>query len=511
MALNLTGRPRVDFLLKDQTNQRRSIPKGVSAIVIETERGEFSKPYLIRNFDIEFRKYFGGLPETWKTPKTTDGVLLAKRALDAGATLYVTRAEHYTDLTDKATGTSVQPSATVGGVLFTGVDYGDYYAKVTISDAVSGTVDKFDILCELPNSTVDPVTYYDFDKTVTTATALLFKNKVKFMTIGTGTISLGLLSTVTADLSGGDYAFDDLVDADYVGDTAGGTGIHAFDDTLGISYIAVPHKATSTIASGLATYVSNRKDMQAVLGTTIGASAEDIITYRDGTAIDTYLAQMWTGGLIINHPITGLEVQISEIGDVLGTFAKKDNLGNVWDSASGAKYPISNVLGVVKNFGTSARATDFDDLTNAGINCVINDPDMGVVLFGNRTLQKANTQLQKANVASLVVYLFKQLRVIAKFEQFKANDIPTWRTIYNNTSKILVDCQNKQGIVSGTNGWLYDGDQFVDSISDCEINDPADIQNGTYQYNLYFKPISSLEYVQINAIVTSTGVDLTLI
>lgn len=87
-------------------------------------------------------------------------------------------------------------------------------------------------------------------------------------------------------LTGGDDGLTGLTDADFIGSSAGGTGIRAFDLRDDITILTIPGQATSAIQNAMITYaeVTRSKSMVAVLDPPENQSADDIITYVESTA-----------------------------------------------------------------------------------------------------------------------------------------------------------------------------------------------------------------------------------
>lgn len=624
------GRPRIDIDVIDASVILKTGLKGVAGVIGETERGPINTPVLVRTWE-EFRKYFGELPENWVNPKDTLFPWLCQRSLNGGAALVVVRVDHYTDITDRTTGTSIKPTATVAGILFTGVDVGDYRAKVSVAKAASGLADKFDITCSLPNSNVTPVVYKNIDKVVTAGVAALFKDKVRFMEIGTGEIVLGdsayqvetqtivgaieaagegdinvivtsalvtgspvtlgvavanndtaiqvagkvrdalnananitahyivgglndkviltakvyaandttlniaynngtalgltpnatsestvegSVSSVTLEeslLSGGSYAFDSLVDADYIGESVSSTGIRALDSVKQIIRVSVPHKALGLIDIALANYADLRKDIRALVRTPVGLNGAGILDYRKGTgiyahtAIDTHRASMFTGGILARNPVTNILTEIPEIADVIAVKAKKDNKYSEWFAAAGPKYPFANVEGVVYDLSSPAKASEWDDVSKAGVNAVINHAQYGICPWDNRTLQVADTMLKHENVSELVVFLFRSLKPLVESMHFDPNDILTWKAIHRTVTKFLDNLVTGRAIQAD---YLYQGDQNIEDMSEAVINDPADVDKGGYKVKIFVKPITALKYIGIEVTLTNTGVNL---
>ena len=167
-------------------------------------------------------------------------------------------------------------------------------------------------------------------------------------------------------------------------------------------------------------------------------------------------------------------------------------------------------LGVLYNVGSAARKLEGDDLTNKGINPIIDHADFGAVVWGNRTLYRpvgAGSQLQKANVADLIIELNRELRPLIQSELFEPNDVATWRNVHRKVTTYMETVRTNRGVSE----YLYQGDQNVDTVADATINSADDIANGVYKFILYIKPISAIEYVQVQVTITATDVDLTVL
>ena len=160
------------------------------------------------------------------------------------------------------------------------------------------------------------------------------------------------------------------------------------------------------------------------------------------------------------------------------------------------------MLGVDYNLGSAARATEFDQVSNRGINAVIDDPDFGVVIWDNVTLWKEPTLLKHSNIADLLVYLNRELAPLIKSELFEPNDIETWKAIYRKVRPLLELIKERRGIWD----YLYQGDQLIDDIADAQVNTPNNIDAGQYVFNLFIKPKAALKYIGIKVVVANSGV-----
>ena len=300
-----------------------------------------------------------------------------------------------------------------------------------------------------------------------------------------------------------------ISDIDYIGDASTRTGIHSFDTDVEITKLAVPSLANPIIDKYLADYADARKDLRVFVRTPLGVSGSTAIAYRNGTtpynhtAINSWRASMFYGGLLVTDPVTGLEAQSSELGDIAAIYSNKDNKSVEWFSAAGSKRgTLKNVRGVINNLYSPALRTTADAVSIAGINAIVNHPTFGPVLWDNVTLYKANSLLKFDNVAELMIYLTRAVKPITEAETFDPNDIDTWKTICRNIKPLFETVKTGRGI------WDYviQGDQDIDSIDQAVINDPNQVDAGAYKVRIFVKPKVGMKFIGVDMIVTNSGV-----
>lgn len=510
--MNLTGAAKVQVDVVNLSSIIKAELKGIVCVTGPTEIGIVGKPEFVGSY-IEYTRKFGGLLTDTLFPE------LCKRALDAGASLIVSRLGHYTDPTDKTTlvGTKATDTLTVvaDDVVFTAKEVGAGYngITVTIAAAASGNAGKVDISILSPTNPSEPEVIADFSAAPTADEIANFNLRNSFVDLISYTTAIPV---GVATLANGVEDRSLIVTADYIGDAAQLNGIHAFDNTVEATRIACPGVTDPALDIALVAYVETRKDMRAILSTPIGLNADGILDYREGTgayshtAINSWYASMYTGGLNVTSPINGLPKNIHEVGDVLGLKATKDTRQGEWFSTGGPKRgQIKNALGVVYNLGSPYLQANFDRVDNRGVNAVIEHPTYGVVVWGNGTLTKEDTLLKHENIAELVVYMRRAIKPIYESELFEPNDPVTWRSLYRKIkSLVLQPLADNRALIGGEGvGYLYQGDQDVDNVTQATLNKSVDIDAGRYRVRIFFKAVPAMKYVGVELILTNSGVE----
>ena len=491
---------RVIFNIQDFTTGVSTPLTGICYVIGITKRGPVENPVIgesLINSWPQFERTFGGLVTY------TDFPLLCKRALARGAKLRVCRVDSTATPSVKATAKNIPNGDDVPVNLFSvqpkyaGADYNK--VSVAILAASNGNADYWDL--SITHSSEPGLNEYyanisAFKKD--TATNQTNLNDIKkssrlldftYLDASSATLLVPEVAVASAFTGGVDPIGQ--VDADYTGAMA---TFDAVDDGL---VMAVPEMDSDAINSAGATYAKNRGDIVffAHLPNSINTAA-GLVTERVTIASNTKHVAFFGGGLRVRHPETLLEVSISEMGDVLGLLGYVHGNFGAWYSLAGQlKGEIPDSIGVVNNFGSSAKFADLNTLANAQINMVV--VKNGIVqLSGNFSGQYENNVQRFLSVTFLVLWIRKAFIPTLESYLEEPNDPTTWRSIYNQLRATLDKLVSPQQ--RALYKYEYYGDQDANTIDDVQVNDPVDIENGKYKINLKIWPIPALQELTLN-------------
>lgn len=496
----MSGLAKATITITDSSVVNTNGVKGICAVLGITERGRVNQPVLVSSW-FEFQREFGGLLSS------SDFPLLCKRALDGGAKLYVNRIAHYTDIADASTLTGVRATSTT---LFRAKNLGTWGNSLTVVTTVNALdATKLDIKVTLPG-------YASLTQTITGITAVLTADDIA--RFNASSYFVDIIAAAATELDADTYTFSSgtatgtIVNADFIGNASTNTGMHAFGQVTDAWYIAVPEKAVNAIDVALVNYADGRGDMRAILRTPVGLTKDGVVAYRNatgsysGTAINSWRAMMFTGGLKVQHPTTNATIDITEIADVIARISVKDNSGNPWDAFSGSTNgKIPNTIGVVVNYGSPALESDASVIVATGVNPVINHPSFRTVIWGNRSLSlETSKMLFYAHVGDIVMHLQRFIKPIAGAALFKPNDVDTWKGLYNAIMPELENLISQRAIRK----YEYYGDQFVDKYEDVSVNNLADLDAGKYVAIIRIYPTSKLEYLEVKLDIINGAVSL---
>ena len=149
--------------------------------------------------------------------------------------------------------------------------------------------------------------------------------------------------------------------------------------------------------------------------------------------------------------------------------------------------------------------TEYYDVTTGGIlytdnqiNCIIREKGTGYINWGQRTLQKKPSALDRINVARTIIYIETVLRDAARFHLFENN------TAYERLQVEMQFGTFLQQILAA------DGIQQYKVVCDESNNPPSVINNNQMVIDIYIIPSYTAEVIHLNTYVMATGATVSI-
>lgn len=136
---------------------------------------------------------------------------------------------------------------------------------------------------------------------------------------------------------------------------------------------------------------------------------------------------------------------------------------------------------------------DRDDLYTRSINPIATFPREGIVVWGQKTLQKKRSALDRINVRRLLIAAKKYIASASRYLVFEQNTTETRNRFLNIVNPYLADVQRKQG--------LYDFKVIMDESN----NTPDVIDRNELRGAVYLKPAKTAEFIIIDFFLYPTG------
>ncbi len=304
-------------------------------------------------------------PDTSTTVNGTGTLTIETVDTGSGATIQVTGGTANTALafdTSLHTGVDAAPANTLK---LEGKTEGTYANSIkgVVSAASSGRAAEFDLAIQVSGVTKEvftSVTMLDTDvryvETVVNADGV-GSNLVTATDLDAGGTPLSdrPINGTHGFLTAGDDGLAALADTDYVGDSAGATGLYAMDVIDNLRIVAIPGKATATVYSGIKTYCTTYRERSCfgVLSTPTAAAVATtaaMVTFIETTTAmvnsSEEIAVTWPRIKVANPDTvaygTGTYIYVDPAAWWAGTMARNDDtrIGGVYEAPAGIDFGV---------------------------------------------------------------------------------------------------------------------------------------------------------------------------
>ncbi|NBP56002.1 hypothetical protein EBU71_05610 [bacterium] len=171
--------------------------------------------------------------------------------------------------------------------------------------------------------------------------------------------------------------------------------------------------------------------------------------------------------------------------DTAGCMARGDAERAPWFSPAG--YANGRILNAVR-LAWNPNQAERDLLYKHAINPIFTEPGRGVVLFGDKTFTTKPGSFSRINVRRLFIELQKNISALAGNLLFEQNDDATRAGFVNAVEPYLRAVQGQRGLTD------------FRVICDASNNPDAVVNANEFIADIYVRPISSINFIQLNFI-----------
>ena len=282
-------------------------------------------------------------------------------------------------------------------------------------------------------------------------------------------------------------------------------GLEATDYTTSISLLAnknayqynlitIPGLASdfsshvSTITQVINT-IQNRGDSMAIVDLVRYSSNIDTVTTQASVYDTSYVAAYWPWLKTID-PDTSKQVWVPASTLIPGVYAFNDAVAEPWFAPAGINRGVMpTAVRAERNLTQGNR----DTLYQNKVNGIVSFPNTGITVFGQKTLQKKKSALDRVNVRRLLIELKSFISQVADTLVFEQNTVTTRNSFLTQVNPYLSSIQNRQG--------LSDFKVIMDETN----NTSTTIDNNQLIGQIYLQPIKSAEFIILDFNILPTG------
>lgn len=307
-------------------------------------------------------------------------------------------------------------------------------------------------------------------------------------TFGDGYI-FGKPTYVSGNTSNGGVFSTSVGNSDYYSYLKG-IQTYANPEAVDINIFATPginfYDHSSLTSQAIDIMENDRADSLYIIAPPNFSSVEEVVDALDGVSLDTnYTATYWPW-IQVRDQDNATQLFIPPTGEVVRNIALTDNVSFPWFAVAGYSRGLVKAIKATKKLTLDER----DELYKNRINPIATFSDTGTIIWGNKTLQVRESALDRINVRRLLLRARKLISAVAVRLLFEQNDEQVRNEFLRLVNPILESIKRERG--------LY---EFRVTVS----NDPEDIDANTLRGKIYIKPTRSLEFIDVEFIITPTG------
>lgn len=246
-----------------------------------------------------------------------------------------------------------------------------------------------------------------------------------------------------------------------------------------------------------------RGDCFAIIDPPANLTVQQVVNWHNGdgawaeeNALNSSFAALYYPWLKITNQFTESKQWVPPSVKIVSVYAYSDSVSDVWFSPAGLnRGRLFNVEKLERILNVNDRDLLYATNTNA-INPICDFVGDGIVVFGQKTLQRAPTATDRVPVRRMLIYLTKVLATATKYILFEPNDRLTWLQYTQIVNPLVNEVKERRG--------LYE----FKIICDETTNTTSDIDNNTMVGELWLKPTKTAERLINRFVITSTGATL---
>ena len=289
--------------------------------------------------------------------------------------------------------------------------------------------------------------------------------------------------------------FGNLISQDNV------NGLRAVDFTSSISLLnnkeytfnvitapGLNYQNDTTEVASLVTLAENKQDCIAIIDLVAYNAQLGTVTTQAGSINSSYAATYWPWLQVIDG--SGNPTWTPPSALIPGVYAFTDKSSEPWFAPAGMiRGALGNVIRAERRLTTGNR----DTLYTANVNPIATFPGNDVVVFGQKTLQKQASALDRVNVRRLLISLKSFISQIADNLVFEQNTAATRNNFLTQVNPYLETVQQRQG--------LYAFKVVMDETN----NGPDVVDRNELVGAIYLQPTKTAEFIMLDFNILPTG------
>jgi phage tail sheath protein FI len=237
-------------------------------------------------------------------------------------------------------------------------------------------------------------------------------------------------------------------------------------------------------------YITTTPDYNMFVSTTSFSNdfiyPQEAVDNLETAGLDSNYTATYYPWILTRDTVNNTQIYLPPTGEVCRNLALTDNISFPWFASAGYTRGLVNSIKARRKLTQEDR----DTLYKGRINPIATFSDVGTVIWGNKTLQVAESALDRLNVRRLLLQARKLISAVSVRLLFEQNDDVVRQQFLDSVNPILDAIRRDRG--------LYD---FRVTVS----SSPEDLDRNQLVGKIYIKPTKALEFIDIEFLITPTG------
>lgn len=294
-----------------------------------------------------------------------------------------------------------------------------------------------------------------------------------------------------------DPAYSSELDRVVIGNPATLTGIFAFEnpETYDINLMATPGFSSGAVIGQSIQMCMSRGDVLYLVDPPYGLRPQQVVDWHNGMllsdlrqAINSSYAALYWSWLQIFDQFTGENIWIPPSGHALAVFARTSRVAEQWFAPAGLRRGRL-ITPIDVEYSPTLPERDLLYGSGNAVNPIVNFPQDGITIWGQRTLQRMASALDRVNVRMLLSYIKKNLTRALRPFVFEQNDLITWEQAKSLTESFLADIKARRGL------------EDFRVVCDETTNTPERRDRNEMWISIFIKPTKVIEFIVLNIVV----------
>lgn len=275
-------------------------------------------------------------------------------------------------------------------------------------------------------------------------------------------------------------------------------------EEIDLNLIAVPGISDAAVINEMIDICTTRGDAMCIVDppqfSTTGATLtpQNMVDWVNGAGVyasdhqafnSSYAATYWPW-LQIYDPVLQNTVWTPPSGHVAQVYAYTDLVSDTWIAPAGlTRGRITTPLAAAY----TPTKGEMDLLYLSNVNPLATFIRDGITVWGQKTLWRSPTALDRVNVRRLMLYLEKVVATAARQLLFEPDDATTWIQFVNLVTPFMQSVKDRRGLVD------------FQVRCDATTNPPDAVDRNEMHAIIFLKPTKAAEFIQIDFVLTAQG------